>query len=165
MNKYLGHLKTIIKHKYYVGIECFRVGLYWQGIIHDLSKFHPTEFLNSAKYWTGTSSPIDMEKRDIGYSEAWLHHAGHNKHHWEYWVDFNDGQILLCPIPDKYILEMSCDIIGASKAYLGDKHTRTAPLAYFRQSHNSTLMLSLNKTRLDRLLWNYSKGFKNKETN
>lgn len=121
MNKVFKHLKTICKHKYYVFQECKACGILWQGIIHDLSKFSPQEFITSVKYYQGYRSPIDAEKEDIGYSKAWLHHKGHNKHHWEYWTDFDKlGNIIACDIPLKYVIEMVCDWIGASKAYMGD---------------------------------------------
>lgn len=79
------HLKTIVTHKYYVGKYCFKAGLYVQGILHDLSKFSPTEFWESVQYFQGTRSPIDACKEENGYSNAWLHHKGHNKHHYEFW--------------------------------------------------------------------------------
>lgn len=87
MNKYWQHFKTITKHRHKVMWLCFRIRLYKQGLLHDLSKYSPTEFITSAKYYQGTSSPIDAEKKDKGYSLAWLHHRGHNPHHWEYWID------------------------------------------------------------------------------
>lgn len=87
MNKYWKHFKTITKHRHKVMWLCFRIGLYKQGLLHDLSKYSPIEFLTSAKYYQGTRSPINAEKEDKGYSLAWQHHKGHNPHHWEYWVD------------------------------------------------------------------------------
>ena len=80
MNKYWKHFKTIVKHKYYVGKFCFKCGYYTRGILHDLSKFGFTEFFSSAKYFQGTSSPIDAEKKATGHSLAWQHHKGHNPH-------------------------------------------------------------------------------------
>ena len=43
------HFKTITKHKFLVMRQCFKVGLYWQGLTHDLSKYSPTEFFVGAK--------------------------------------------------------------------------------------------------------------------
>jgi hypothetical protein len=105
--------------------------LYWQGIVHDLSKYSPTEFLASAKYFQGNSTPIAAEKAAIGYSVAWLNHKAKNKHHWEYWTDFRDGTILTVPIPKKYLKEMFCDMVGASKTYLSQKFDKKEPLKYF----------------------------------
>lgn len=153
-NKYLGHFITITKHKFYVGIECFKNGLYWQGFMHDWSKYSPTEFLNSAKYWNGKQTPIGLEKADKGYSEAWLHHKGRNPHHWEYWIDWKEGKQLLCKIPDKYILEMACDMIGASKAY----GTNDA-LGYFLNNKKTILMEKESKEKLENLLKKFLTNF------
>lgn len=142
--KILKQIKIILRHKYYVGIECFKLGLYWQGITHDLSKFSLVELLESSKYYVGTSSPIDEARKEKGYSEAWLHHKGRNKHHWHYWLDFVNGKIIPLEIPDKYIKEMYCDIIGASKSYKTNN-----PLKYFEENSKNWIMTenSLKKLR------------------
>ena len=75
------HFKTVMTHKMYVFLFCKEAGIPWQGIKHDLSKFSPTEFIESVKYYTGTDSPINNCKKVNGYSEAWMHHKGRNKHH------------------------------------------------------------------------------------
>lgn len=117
MKKYWLHFKTITIHKWYVMISCFKVGLFWQGVTHDLSKYTLREFIPSAKHFQGDSSPIDEEKRQRGYSLAWQSHKGRNKHHWQYWVDFKNGEAVALPMPPKYVAEMMCDWIGAGKAY------------------------------------------------
>lgn len=149
---FLKHFITITKHKYYVFIECWKRGLYWQGIIHDLSKYSFTEFFASARYFQGNSTSIVAEKIEKGYSLAWLNHKAKNKHHWEYWVDFKDGEILLCNIPKKYIVEMCCDMIGASKAYLKGKYDNKEPLNYFLKNKKSFLMKEQDKIFLENLL-------------
>lgn len=103
--KLLGHLKTITKHKFTVMKLCFKCGQFKRGIMHDLSKYGITE-LKSYKYYTGTRSPIDKEKEEKGYSFAWMHHKGHNPHHWEYWID-NIGTKQNNPIkiPYEYVIE------------------------------------------------------------
>ena len=117
MNKVIGHLKTVLTHKRYVAKFCFMCGLYFQGIFHDMSKFSPTEFFESVKYWSGTRSPIDACKEVNGVSECWLHHRGRNKHHWEYWADNFESGIMGQKMPFKYALEMVCDFLGAGVAY------------------------------------------------
>lgn len=131
------HFTTITKHKYEVGKMCFKSGLYWQGFTHDLSKYSPIEFLSSAKYYQGNSSPIDAEKKDKGYSLAWLNHRGKNKHHWEYWIDNLSEGGKPVKIPYKYCIEMVCDWIGAGKVYLGDKYSREQTLKFFDEKYNS----------------------------
>ena len=117
------HFKKICKHKYYVGKYCWKIGLYWQGITHDLSKFSPIEFFESAKYYQGDRSSIDICKERNGISHGWQHHKGRNPHHYEYYVDDldNGGKALI--MPKKYAFEMVCDYIGAGKAYMGKDFT------------------------------------------
>jgi len=112
------HFQTVRKHRKIVRQECWACGLYKQGLLHDLSKYSPAEFVASAKYFQGDRSPIDAEKEAIGYSKAWLHHKGHNPHHWEYWTDYGaNGEIITNKIPANYVIEMICDWIGAGKVY------------------------------------------------
>lgn len=91
--KALGHFKTITKHKWKVMKLCFRIGLYKQGLLHDMSKDSWCEFSTGIKYYQGDKSPNSVERRDKGYFLAWLHHKGRNKHHWEFWVDFTRNEI------------------------------------------------------------------------
>lgn len=117
MNKFFGHLKTICIHRFWVCHYCFKAGIPLQGLTHDLSKFSPTEFFESVKYYSGTHSPIDDCKAANGYSMAWMHHKGRNKHHYEYWKDnFDKGGESIC-MPYKYAVEMLCDYVGAGRAY------------------------------------------------
>jgi hypothetical protein len=135
MNKYAQHFLTICRHKYYVAKCLLEYNLYWQALVHDLSKFSPTEFISSAKYFCGTKPPIEKEKEERGYSVAWLHHKGCNKHHWQYWVDWDkDGKIITTEIPEKYLIEMAADLVGASKAYLKGRYDRNEPLKYFNSN-------------------------------
>lgn len=132
--KILGHLHTINHHKFLVMKHCFQVGLYKQGLLHDLSKYSPTEFLVGCKYYQGTRSPNNAEREATGYSKAWLHHKGRNKHHYEYWIDYSvnkeDG-IVGQKMPVKYVVEMFMDRVAASKTYQGDNYTDAHPLMYY----------------------------------
>lgn len=128
------HFKTITYHKYLVAKGCFRVGLYKQGILHDLSKYGPTEFRVGVKYFQGDRSPNNAEREDIGYSNAWLHHKGRNKHHYEYWIDYcSSAEAIMAPVPMpyKYVAEMIMDRIAASKVYRGKEYTDDDPLKYY----------------------------------
>lgn len=119
MNNYWKHFKTIMLHKKYVFQECCKYGLVWQGIMHDMSKLSPVEF-RLAKYYAGTYSPIDNERKAKGYSHSWLHHFHKNPHHWEYWWDVTYN--MMTPMPERYVKEMLCDIIAASKVYNGKNY-------------------------------------------
>ena len=135
--KFFGHLNTVRSHRALVKKFCFKCGLYKQGFLHDLSKYSPVEFWNGVKFYTGTSSPHVKERATYGYSKAWLHHKGCNKHHAEYWQDISsDGTTKPIPIPIEYLIEMFCDRIAATKIYLGDKFTNSAALDYYRTHYN-----------------------------
>ena len=119
MNKFFSHLKTVNTHRKWVRHYCFKAGLYWQGLTHDLSKYSPVEFFESVKYYQGNRSPIDACKEDKGYSMAWMHHRGRNKHHREYWTDYYDKGCYAICMPKKYAMEMLCDFLAAGRAYMG----------------------------------------------
>ena len=130
--KFFGHLRTVNKHRRMVRKLCFKCGLYWQGLTHDLSKYSPVEFWNGVKYYTGTASPHVGERKEKGYSDAWPHHHNHNKHHGEYWWDIDsNGKSCPMPMPDKYFKEMICDRVAASMIYLGKKYTNKSPYDYY----------------------------------
>ena len=133
MNKLIGHFRTITKHRHAVIRNCRRAGILWQGLRHDLSKYSPTEFIPGVKYYVGTRSPNELERMDKGYSSAWLHHKGRNRHHFEYWSDYNPVERRVGPVkmPLRYVIEMVCDRMAASKIYLGDKYTDASALEYF----------------------------------
>ena len=120
-----------MRHRRAVRKHCFKCGLIWQGLTHDLSKYSPTEFWRGAKYYLGNRSPQMKEREIYGYSAAWLHHKGRNKHHYEYWVDVGDSIYVPVEMPAKYFAEMVCDRIAACKIYQKDKYTDASPLNYF----------------------------------
>lgn len=136
------HFKTITHHRLLVMTGCFRVGLYWQGLMHDLSKYSPTEFLTGAKYYQGTRSPNAAERDEVGYSTAWMHHKGRNKHHYEYWTDMNKqtGRYESVPMPRKYLVEMVMDRRAACMTYQKGAYTDASPWNYFEKSRERRLM-------------------------
>lgn len=134
--KALSHFLTITHHHNLVMGYCFRAGLYRQGLLHDLSKYSPAEFLVGAKYYQGNRSPNNAEREDIGVSTAWLHHKGRNRHHFEYWIDYTKDpkstQILAgAQMPRKYVAEMIFDRVSASRVYRGEAYTDRDPLDYY----------------------------------
>ncbi|MBQ6152460.1 MAG: catalase [Ruminococcus sp.] len=127
------HFHTITRHRHEVIRNCYKAGILWQGLRHDLSKYSPTEFKNGARYYQGHRSPNDKEREEKGYSDAWLHHMGRNKHHFEYWKDYSPVDRLMRPVkmPTRYVAEMFCDRVAASKIYQGKNYTDHHPLTYF----------------------------------
>ncbi|GFI70705.1 hypothetical protein IMSAG249_02534 [Lachnospiraceae bacterium] len=150
------HFKTITYHKYLVMKGCFRVGLYKQGLLHDMSKYTPSEFLVGARYYQGNRSPNNAEREDIGYSSAWLHHKGRNKHHYEYWIDYStkniDGGMAPAPMPEKYVVEMLMDRIAASKIYNKERYTDASPLKYYQQGKEKAPIHPKTRKLLEKLL-------------
>ncbi|MBQ7717747.1 MAG: catalase [Clostridia bacterium] len=131
--KALKHFRTITAHRHLVIRHCKKVGIFWQGLRHDLSKYAPVEFIAGAKYYQGDKSPNEIERQKYGYSAAWLHHKGRNRHHFEYWTDYSHETRELIPIkmPLKYVAEMFCDRLAASKVYQGKNYNQHQPLQYF----------------------------------
>ncbi len=146
------HLRTVGRHRREVRKLCFKAGLVWQGLTHDLSKYSRAEFLPGVKYYQGYRSPQAREREVLGYSAAWLHHKGRNKHHFEYWTDFADGKRVYVDMPAKYFAEMVCDRIAASKIYLKDKYDDGCPLEYFHTRTDRDGMNALTAERLEHFL-------------
>ncbi len=157
------HFRTITHHKFLVMAGCFRVGLIWQGLLHDLSKYTPVEFLVGCKYYQGTMSPNNAERLKKGYSSAWLHHKGRNKHHLEYWIDYG--------VPDKkgprkgekkglcgmkmplcYAVEMYIDRVSASKNYQKELYRDDSALAYYRKGKEFHMLHADTRALLELLL-------------
>ena len=134
---------------------CFAVGLYWQGICHDLSKYTPTEFIVGARYYQGNRSPNNAEREAKGYSSAWLHHKGRNRHHYEYWIDCTTavkGGMAPVPMPARYVAEMLMDRIAATKVYKGAAYTEREPLSYYRSGKEPPIMHPETAALLEKLL-------------
>ena len=130
-----GHFKTITHHKFLVMLYCFRVGLIRQGLLHDMSKYSWTEFRVGAKYYSGTHSPNASEREEIGYSTAWLHHKGRNKHHLEYWIDYDPRahKMTGMKMPVRYVVEMFCDRVAASRIYRKEQYADSDPYDYYHR--------------------------------
>lgn len=134
---------------------CFSVGLYWQGILHDLSKYMPSEFLVGARYYQGTQSPNNAERLEKGYSSAWLHHKGRNKHHYEYWTDYSvkrGAGIVPAKMPLRYVVEMFMDRVAASKNYNKGSYTDDLPLRYYQSGSAAKYMHDDTRRLLEKLL-------------
>lgn len=151
----VGHFRTITRHRHLVMRYCFRLGLYRQGLCHDLSKYSPAEFLLGCKYYQGDRSPNDAERREKGYSAAWLHHKGRNKHHPEYWTDFSKvpgERICAIEMPKNYVAEMFCDRVAACRIYKGSAYRESDAYDYFDRSRNSILLHPATAALLESML-------------
>ena len=152
--KFLKHFKTITHHRHEVIKNCFKVGIGFQGLFHDLSKYSYTEFRIGMKYYMGIKSPNDKERALFGYSSAWMHHKGRNKHHFEFWNDYNPEthEIESVEMPLRYMKEMLCDRIAASKTYLGKDYYDAQPLEYYNRSRAKKYMHPNNAKMLEEWL-------------
>ena len=155
-NNAWNHFRTITHHRLLVMKGCFQVGLYRQGLLHDLSKYTWTEFKTGVRYYQGDRSPNAAEKEIMGYSPAWLHHKGRNKHHFEYWTDVStredNWRIVGVKMPVRYFVEMVMDRIAASKIYQGKNYTDATPYTYFSRNKEYIVMHPETKACLDKIL-------------
>jgi len=153
--KFIGHLNTINRHKAIVMKYCFKAGLYRQGLLHDLSKYTPSEFITGILFFQGDKSPNTAERAKYGYSKAWLHHKGRNKHHIEYWIDYGqtgDKTMTGIEMPVNYVVEMFCDRIAACKVYNGESYTDADPYNYYKKSRPHYMIHPETDKLLKRLL-------------
>lgn len=152
--KILQHFLTITKHRHKVIAHCFKAGIGLQGLFHDLSKYSPTEFSLGAKYYQGVRSPNECERETKGFSTAWMHHKGRNKHHFEYWTDYDPVTRKVMPVkmPLRYVAEMFCDRVAAGKIYQGSKYTNRSPLDYFLKGKATRFINSQTSEFLENLL-------------
>ena len=136
------HFRTITRHRHKVISHCARAGIGWQGLFHDLSKYSHTEFSEGRRHYLGTRSPNERARELYGHSLAWMHHKGRNKHHYEYWTDVNPKSKQYEPVemPLRYVTEMFCDRVAASKIYQGDKYTDRSALDYFLRGNAKNIM-------------------------
>ena len=139
ISKILKHFHLVNKHRFIVFKLSIRAGIPLQGLVHDLSKYSFVEFFESARYYAGTYSPIKNAKDDKGYSEAWLHHKGRNKHHFEYWYDYDlDNPAIVMPF--KYYAELVCDSMSASMVYNGKNFTNDSELIFFESKRKDIIL-------------------------
>lgn len=149
------HLKTVNAHRRLVRKNCFRMGLYRQGLTHDLSKYSWAEFRIGAKYFMEDQSPHNGERAEYGYSTAWLHHKGRNKHHMEYWIDYDvkgDQHIAGMRMPEKYVAEMVADRVAASRIYKKSAYTDASPLEYYMSKRDHHVLHPQTRELLEQLL-------------
>lgn len=154
LSNIIKHIKTVTRHRALVCRHCFKAGIYLQGLTHDLSKFSPEEFWISCRMYQGTRSPNEAERELKGYSSAWIHHKGVNKHHFEHWTDYNPVTKKVEPVkmPIEYVIEMFCDRVAASKVYMGKNYNDNSPLEYFERAKGRRIIHPETSDLLEKLL-------------
>ncbi len=154
IQRFFGHLHTITRHRHIVMWHCFKAGIPWNGLMHDLSKYSPAEFIPGVRFYTGTHSPTSGERLAYGHSKAWMHHKGRNRHHYDYWMDYSIEQRKVVPVkmPLVFVIEMFCDRVAACKVYLNDRYTQSSALEYFRRRSSEEDMHPETRELLGKLL-------------
>ncbi|MBO4541368.1 MAG: catalase [Bacilli bacterium] len=163
MGKAFLHFRTICKHRHQVIRNGFHMGIFWQCLWHDLSKFGYTEFHYSAQFYQGDHSPVLAERKEHGYfSFICQHHTSKNKHHWEYWTDFFMGKIICCTMPWKYATELVCDMLSASKTYEPAAFSGKTVLEYFEKRKSLCYMSKATELYVEWCLGEYAdNGWRN----
>ena len=164
MNKHWKYLKYVLRHKWFVMIECFKRGLFWRGMMHDMSKLRPSEFFPYANFFynkpnvrkKGYYKPTDTG--DKAMDRAWLKHMHRNNHHWQYWVQ-PDGTCL--EIPYKVIIEMVCDWIGAGKA----QHSKLNCFGWYMEHRDKMKFAPKTQRTIEVWLTMYVQQLKKQEKN
>ena len=153
-DRFTGHLKTVCQHRNQVLKHCIKAGIPWRGLTHDLSKFTPAEFIPGVRYYQGNRSPNEREREVEGSSKAWMHHKGRNRHHFEYWTDYNPETKRMEPVkmPDIFIFEMFCDRVAASKIYNKEKYNDSMPLEYYARVKHKRIIEKTTAAKLEFLL-------------
>lgn len=148
------HFCTVTRHRHKVIIHCVRAGIGWQGLFHDLSKYTPTEFWIGAKYYQGNRSPNEGEREAYGFSYAWMHHKGRNRHHYEYWTDYDPVSKEVRPVkmPERFVIEMFCDRVAACKIYRGKAYRQGDALSYFQKGRAKYSMHPCTAALLEKML-------------
>jgi hypothetical protein len=136
---------------------CFKAGLVWQGIFHDISKYGVRELYLGVKYFDMEKDVYAVERENNGISMSFMHHISRNKHHPEYWRDILDGKAKLIDMPTKYFVEMILDRIVSTKEVVGDSFTVDSPYNYFIEHAQEIAMPNILRQRTEKYLKMYSK--------
>src|SRR6185369_1414267 len=126
MNRHWQYFLYLCRHKFYVLSGCRMVGAsWWRAFIHDWSKFKPSEWIPYAKCFYAPDG-TKRYREDLYFNMAWNAHQKKNKHHWQYWLlTYDRGETIALPMPEKYILEMAGDWLGAGRAITGRWFTQS----------------------------------------
>jgi hypothetical protein len=149
IGRHLAYGRYLLRHKWFVLLACRRTGAgLWRGLVHDLSKFLPSEwFAYAATFYAadGTSRYAPDEQFDA----AWLHHQRRNRHHWQYWVLLQDGgREKPLPMPERFVREMVADWMGAGLAQ-SKKDTR----AWYLANRQNMRLHPLTEARAEQILF------------
>lgn len=151
MKNFFRHWGLVNRHRYHVWRNGCKCGIGWHCLFHDLSKYHPKEFLTSVRFYVGNHSPVYEERLSNGYfSSICQRHTRRNKHHWEYWTDYFYGRIIAKAMPWKYATEYVCDMLSASYCYDPKTFSGKKAYEYFLARHEHYYLADITR---EYILW------------
>ena len=148
------HFKTITKTSD-AGRHCFQIGLYRQGLTHDLSKYSPEEFFTGVRYYQERAVPMRRKEKIWAIQRRLASPQGAVIHHYEYWIDISvrkEEGLVGNKMPLRYVAEMICDRIAACEVYKGKAYTSAAPLEYYEFTKKYITIHPETRALLERLL-------------
>jgi hypothetical protein len=106
MRAHLRYLRYVLRHKWFVAVECFRRGLAWRGLAHDWHKCLPSEWFAYVRHFYGPKPAVDDDgmthlteadsRAKRAFDNAWLRHQKRSDHHWQWWVLREDSPAPWC---------------------------------------------------------------------
>lgn len=120
MMRHCNYFKYLVRHKWFVFVACRKIGAsWWTGIVHDMSKFRPSEWLPYACTFYKKDGSKQYNET-IDFACAWNDHQKRNKHHWQYYlITWDRGVTEPLPMPRRDAFEMVADWMGAGRAITG----------------------------------------------
>ncbi|MBP1764624.1 MAG: hypothetical protein H6Q65_1682 [Firmicutes bacterium] len=111
MRSALYYFYDVMRHKWHVLSEAYKLGILWRGLTHDLSKFNASERGPRRRLKNQCSRDAQGNIRvcdELAFSWVWHYHK--NPHHWQWWVTtLDDGSCKVFPMTDEYRREMLAD--------------------------------------------------------
>lgn len=115
----------LLRHRWFVFVECCKVGIPFRGLVHDLSKYLPDEFFPYMYWFYVKKNPDNVRLYEEQFHMAWLRHQKRNPHHWQWWLlTMDKGQTVRMWMPIRVRKEMLADWRGASRAITGGDNTK-----------------------------------------
>jgi hypothetical protein len=140
MIKFIQYFFHLLRHKYFMLWECWREGLYLQGLTHDFSKLRWKEFKSYTERYFGC-----QDKYNEDFDNARTGHQMRNRHHWHYWIiDKHSKQA--DEMPRKYLLEMICDWRAISRTW------KDSPEQFYRKNQKRMVLHPKTRGKLEKLL-------------
>ena len=166
--KHFLYLRYLLTHKYWVFYAGLKLNVsIWRLLIHDWSKFLPSEWFAYANYFYGNHRkfselpsglkhdyPFELcqEYWKNKFDFSWNLHQKRNKHHFQFWLLTNDsGSTVALKMPEKYVREMIADWAGAGRAITG----KWEAWDYYQKNRGNTLLHPETRELFESLLKNF----------